>query len=73
MSTETKSVTVKVFRDDKGQPVCMSAGKFCQFLAYKKFGWVRACQLTGCELEYEDFEAKVIRPSSQCPLWRNGE
>lgn len=69
MSIETRSVTVEVFRDGDGKPVCMSPGKFCQFLAYKKFGWARACQLTGLELEYEDFEAKVIRPNSQCPIW----
>lgn len=83
MSTETRSVTVKVFRDNDGYPTCCKyiVDQQCQFLTTRKMGTVEVCGFTGLDLRRgwhgmgeKDYamewdENHRLRPGKGCPIW----
>lgn len=69
--SETKTITVEVFRDPDGKPTCSSdhkTGKCCGLMLTRKYGSIDFCGWTGEDIERE---GGFTRPHSLCPIWKD--
>lgn len=69
---ETKTITVKVYRDKNGKPTCMSdlpAGRICQWLRVQKFGTIEICIATDEKISRDNGGRGYTRPVLTCPIW----
>lgn len=72
--SETKTITIAVYRDTEGKPVCgfnFRDGSFCLFLRVLNFGTVDSCGWDGSDLERLPKPVGFLRPHSLCPLWKD--
>ena len=72
MTTETKTIEIKVYRDKNGKPTCASSfieGSACQFFGTRNIGTQEFC-LYGAEVAlYRRGGLGSLIPAKPCPLW----
>ncbi len=82
--SETKTITVPVFRDPEGNPTCIAnaeTGEACPFFRVQKFGMHETClfaavETTGLQTERmqrRDNGKGFLIPLACCPLWSQTE
>ena len=69
MTTETKTIQIKVYRDKNGKPTCANTEGVCQFFATRKFGSIELCMYGAFFFPLERGETRHLMPIKSCPLW----
>ena len=80
MTSETRTISILVYRDSDGKPVCgknFQTGEICKYLGVRRMGLQDSCMLG----ENTDLFRKIltkgefkgeqdyVRPHENCPLW----
>lgn len=71
--SETKTITVEVFRDPDGKPTCslVWGHQSCQWVGSRAMGMKEICLLTGIDLRRVPNGVGFLQPVHSCPLWKD--
>jgi len=68
MTIETRSITVRAFRDPDGNPTCGTTEGFCRFSGVGRLGTVPVC-LAAPGIYIRRRSNGYTEPCNGCPVW----